>query len=156
MATVVLLVLGLAGLPVGAELVVRSSGSLALRLGVPPLVIGLTVVSIGTSLPELAIGIDAARTDNAGLAVGNILGTNLVNLLLILGLSAALVPVLLDRLMLRRDLPAMVASAALLVVLAWSGSLGRWDGALLLGAGLVYTAVVIATSRAAATPEAGS
>jgi Ca2+/Na+ antiporter len=83
-----LILAGLAGLLVGAELLVRGSNALASRLGIRPMVIGLTVVSLGTSLPELAIGVDAARQGSPGLAVGNIVGTNLVDILFILGLSA--------------------------------------------------------------------
>ena len=85
------------------------------------MVIGLTVVSLGTSLPELAVGIDAAVSGSPGLAVGNIVGTNLVNLLLILGLSAALVPVAFHRRTLRFDLPAMTVAALVLYLLALDG-----------------------------------
>ena len=101
--TVLLVLGGLVGLLVGAEVLVRGGTGLATRFGVPPMVIGLTVVSIGTSLPELAIGIDAARTGSPALAVGNIVGTNLVNLLFILGLSALLVPIAFERRTLRND-----------------------------------------------------
>jgi cation:H+ antiporter len=93
MSSVLLIVGGLAALTIGAEFLVRGGTGLASWLGIPPMVIGLTVVSIGTSVPELAIGIDAAVGGNTGLAVGNIVGTNLVNILFILGLSALLVPV---------------------------------------------------------------
>ena len=109
MSSVLLLIAGLAGLLIGAELLVRGVSNLAIRLGVTPIVIGLTVVSIGTSMPELAIGIDAARQGSPGLAVGNIVGTNLVNLLLILGISALIRPIPLDSRILRFDLPAMAA-----------------------------------------------
>ncbi|VEI03598.1 Inner membrane protein yrbG [Acidipropionibacterium jensenii] len=88
MASVIQLVVGLAALVGGAELVVRNGAALAARLGVPPMVIGLTIVSIGTSAPELAVGIDAMRANAGSLAIGNIAGTNVVNLLLILGLCA--------------------------------------------------------------------
>ena len=96
MSSVLLLIAGLAGLLIGAELLVRGGSNLAIRLSITPIVIGLTVVSIGTSTPELAIGIDAARQGSPGLAVGNIVGTNLVNLLLILGISALIRPIPLD------------------------------------------------------------
>jgi cation:H+ antiporter len=96
MWSALLILAGLAGLLVGAELLVRGSTALAFRLGIRPIVIGLTVVSLGTSLPELAIGIDAARQGSPGLAVGNIVGTNLINILFILGLSALLRPITLN------------------------------------------------------------
>jgi cation:H+ antiporter len=92
MPDVLLIAGGLAVLIVGAEFLVRGGTGLAAWLGIRPMVIGATVVSLGTSVPELAIGIDAALTGSPDLAVGNIVGTNLVNILLILGLSALLVP----------------------------------------------------------------
>lgn len=145
--TVVLIIGGLVALLVGAEILVRAGASLAGRFGVPPIVIGLTVVSIGTSLPELAIGIDAARGGSPALAVGNIVGTNLVNLLFILGLAALLVPVAFERRTLRFDLPAMVVAALALYVLARDGVLARTDGVLLLLGGIVYTGGVLYAGR---------
>src|SRR5262245_32609329 len=101
MPDTLLIVGGLAALVVGAELLVRGGSGLAASLGIRPMVIGLTVVSLGTSVPELAIGIDAAVSGSPELAVGNVVGANLVNLLLVLGLSALLVPVVLERRTLR-------------------------------------------------------
>ncbi|HWD46564.1 MAG TPA: calcium/sodium antiporter [Actinomycetota bacterium] len=130
------------------------------------MVVGLTVVSIGTSLPELAIGIDAARSGSPALAVGNIVGTNLVNLLFILGLSALLVPIAFERRTLRFDLPAMVVAALALYALARDGVLARADGILLVLGGVVYTSGVLYVGRrdpdlpavdgARATPEPSS
>jgi cation:H+ antiporter len=111
------------------------------------MMIGLTVVSLGTSVPELAVGIDAAGRGNGGLAVGNIVGTNLVSLLLILGLSAALVPIALHRATLRYDLPAMTAAALLLYLVAIDGTLTRSDGIVLLLGGLAYTAGLVQVGR---------
>jgi cation:H+ antiporter len=132
------LVGGLVALVLGAELVVRAGTRLAARFGVPPLVIGLTVVAVGTSIPELAVGIDAALTGSPGLAVGNIVGTNLVNFLFILGLSALLLPVVFDRATLRYDLPAMTVSALALYLLSLDGTLVRVEGLALLIGGLAY------------------
>ena len=164
--TVLLVIGGLVALLIGAEVLVRAGTGLATRLGVPPMVVGLTVVSIGTSLPELAIGIDAARGGSPALAVGNIVGTNLVNLLFILGLAALLVPVAFERRTLRFDLPAMVVAALALYVLARDGVLTRMDGILLVLGGVVYTAGVLNAGRrdpeplaadgAQATPEPSS
>src|SRR5262245_5833633 len=114
---------GLAALIVGAEALVRAGTSLASWLGIRPMMIGLTVVALGTSVPELAIGIDASVSGSPGLAVGNIVGANLVNILVILGLSAVLVPIALDRATVRFDLPAMTAAALLLYVLSIDGVL---------------------------------
>jgi len=138
---------GLVALVVGAEVLVRAGTGLASWLGIRPMVIGLTVVSLGTSVPELAVGIDAALGSNSGLAVGNIVGTNLVNLLLILGLSAALVPVALARATLRFDLPVMTAAALLLFLLAIDGTLTRLDGSVLLLGALAYTAGLVQVGR---------
>ncbi|GAA1392166.1 calcium/sodium antiporter [Pseudonocardia kongjuensis] len=138
---------GLALLLVGAELLVRAGSRLASRLGLSPMVIGLTVVSVGTSLPELAIGIDAARSGSAGLATGNIVGTNLVNLLFVLGLGALLRPVLFSGRTLRFDLPAMVVATLVFFLLARDGSLGPLDGALLLTGAVAYTVLIFRTSR---------
>ncbi|WP_299052990.1 calcium/sodium antiporter [uncultured Nocardioides sp.] len=139
----VVLVLGLALLVVGAELVVREGSALATRWGISPFVVGVTIVSVGTSLPELAVGVNAALADTAGLAVGNIVGTNLVNLLLVLGLAALLVPVDVDGRTLRVDLPAMIGAAVLLLVLCLDGELSSLDGLLLTGYGVAYLAVVV-------------
>src|SRR5262245_3344573 len=138
---------GLAALIVGAEALVRAGTGLASWLGIRPMMIGLTVVSLGTSVPELAVGVDAARSGSPGLAVGNIVGTNLVNLLLILGLSALLIPIALDRATLRFDLPAMTAAAFLLLGLALDGALTRLDGVVLLLSGVAYTTVLVRVGR---------
>lgn len=106
---------GLVALIGGAELLVRSGSTLASCLGIPPLIIGLTIVAIGTSAPELAVGIEAAMKGNGSLAIGNIAGTNIVNILLILGLSAIIEPLRLELRVLRFELPAMVASAVVLL-----------------------------------------
>jgi len=155
------LVGGLVALVIGAELLVSAGARLATRFGVRPIIVGLTVVALGTSVPELAVGIDAALSGNPGLAVGNIVGTNLVNILLILGFSAALVPVVFDRATLLYDVPAMTASALALYLLSLGGTLTRPEGVLLLLAGLGYLAVRVwvglredvATSEAEPSPD---
>ncbi len=147
MPSLLLIVLGLAALLAGAEVLVRGGTGLAGWLGIRPMIIGLTVVSLGTSVPELAVGIDAAVSGSPGLAVGNIVGTNLVNILFILGLSALLVPVVLQRMTLRFDLPAMTAAALLMFLLALDGRLGPVDGLVLLGAGTTYTWLLLRLSR---------
>lgn len=147
---------GLALLLGGAEVLVRSGTRVATRLRIPPMVIGLTVVSVGTSLPELAIGVDAARSGSPGLATGNIVGTNLVNLLVVLGVGAVLRPVLFDRRTLRFDLPCMVAAALLLWVLARHGVLTTGEGMLMVAAAVGYTvAVVVLARRAPSAAAAG-
>jgi cation:H+ antiporter len=154
MTSALLIAGGLVALVVGAELLVRAGTGLASWLGIRPMVVGLTVVSLGTSVPELAVGIDAAVSGSPALAVGNIVGTNLVNILLILGLSAVILPIPLARSTLRHDLPAMTAAALLLAVFSLDGTLTTLDGLVLLLGGIAYTTLlVLATRRMAAPPD---
>lgn len=136
------LLAGLALLAVGSELLVRAATRLAASLGVSPVVLGLTVVAIGTSMPELAVGLTAAEQGSGGLAVGNIAGTNVFNILVILGLSALLTPLPMHLQVIRFDLPVMVAAAIAMAALAWDGLLTRTDGLLLFSGALAYTTVL--------------
>ena len=147
MPAAIALLLGLAILVGGAELMVHFGTLLARRLRISPIIIGLTIVSIGTSAPELAIGIDGIRRGTGSLVLGNILGTNVVNLMLILGLSAAIRSLVIRQRTLTLDLPAMVVSAVVLFVLASDGLLSRIDGAILLALALVYLAVTFFTTK---------
>ena len=141
------IILGLAGLVVGAELIVRHGAKLAARLGVPSIIVGLTIVSLGTSAPELAVGIDAVRSGAGSLALGNIAGTNVANLLLILGLSAAIRPLSIQRQTIRIDLPGMAIASLLLLALSLDGQLTVLDGMVLLAVPLAYIALLIRTAR---------
>jgi cation:H+ antiporter len=152
MSSALLIVAGLAGLLVGADLLVRGGAALASHLGVRPIVIGLTVVALGTSLPELAVGIDAVRQGSPGLAVGNIVGANLINILFVLGVSALIRPIAFERRTLRFDLPAMTAASLVLLLLALDGSLTRVEGVILGLGGAAYTAGIIWTSRQESAP----
>ena len=128
MAAALLFLIGVAAVIGGAELVVRGGARLAARLGISPLIIGLTVVAIGTSFPELAVGIDAALQGNGALAVGNIAGTNTFNLLFILGLVAVIRPLPLDSQTIRFDLPFIIASAFVLFLMGLDGWLTTLEG----------------------------
>ena len=139
----IVFIMGLIVLTVGAEMVVRGASRLAAMLGVKPLVIGLTVVAIGTSVPELAVGITASLQGSGSLVVGNIVGTNLVNILFILGLSALLQSLPLHLQVLKLDLPMMVIAAAMMAGLALDGALTPLDGSLLLGAAVLYTVALL-------------
>jgi cation:H+ antiporter len=147
MSSALLIGAGLAGLLVGAELLVRGAAALASHLGVRPLVVGLTVVALGTSLPELAVGIDAVRQGSPGLAVGNIVGANLVNILFILGVWALIRPIAFERRTLRFELPAITAASLALWLLALDGSLSRVDATILCVGGAAYSAGIVWTSR---------
>lgn len=127
----------------GAELVLRGASRLAALLGIKPMIIGLTVVAMGTSAPELAVGITAAAEGRGALAVGNIAGTNVFNILFILGLSALIRPLPLHLRSIKLDLPVMIVAAIALVGMAWDGVLSRFEGTLLLGAAVLYTIVLV-------------
>ena len=142
-----LFIVGLLVLIWGAELLTRSGVTLARQLGIAPIIIGLTIVALGTSAPELAVGIDAALIGNGALAVGNIAGTNTVNILLILGLSALIRPLVLQKDTLTLDLPSMLVAGLLMLALTVDGRLSRLDGAVLLTAGVVYTSLVVRSAR---------
>ncbi|GAA2567942.1 calcium/sodium antiporter [Mycolicibacterium diernhoferi] len=138
---------GLVALIFGAEIMVRGGAEVAARLGISPIVIGLTVVSIGTSLPELAVGVVAVQEGSGALAVGNIAGTNVVNLLLILGLSALIVPLAMAGRTLRFELPVMAGAAVLMLVLSLDGKLTQTDGLILVAGAVAYTVALIRATR---------
>lgn len=138
---------GLVVIVLGAELLLRGATRIAAMLGVKPILIGLTVVSVGTSMPELAVGITAALEGKGTLAVGNIAGTNVFNILFILGLSAVIRPLPLQLQSIRLDVPVMIASAIALFVMALDGVLSRLEGILLVIAALAYTVALIRLSR---------
>ena len=144
---------GLLLLVAGAELIVRGASYVAARMGISPMVIGLTIVALGTSAPELAVGITAARMGNGGLAVGNIAGTNVFNLLFILSLSALIKSLALHVQIFRLELPMIVLAAGLMLGLGLDGTLSRADGAIMLAAGITYTAGLYYVTRSAPPVE---
>ena len=132
--SVLLVVLGVVLLYVGGEVLVRSASGLASRLGVRPMVIGLTVVAFGTSAPELAASLTAAVRGTPDIAIGNVVGSNIANIGLILGITALVYPLVAERAFLRREVPLMLGVTALLVPVLWAGRIGRWEGIALLAA----------------------
>lgn len=142
----------------GGEALVRAAAALARRAGLSSLVVGLTVVSAMTSAPELAVTLDALARSQLDLAVGNIVGSNIANVLLVVGLAAALTGLTVQRQLLRLDLPFLLALSLLLFLLASDGRLGRIDAAILLGCLLVHTVVTLRAGRgdAATGPQDGS
>jgi cation:H+ antiporter len=132
------ILIGLAGLVAGGELLVRGAAALAAAARITPLVIGLTVVAFGTSAPELAVTVQASWAGSPGLAVGNVVGSNIANVLLILGLSALAAPLVVQSRVIRIDVPLMIACSAGLWVLVLDGSVNRLDGFLLLSALIGY------------------
>ncbi|HSJ13369.1 MAG TPA: hypothetical protein VK939_03080, partial [Longimicrobiales bacterium] len=123
---------GLLVLVAGAELLVRGASRLAGALGIAPIVIGLTVVAYGTSSPELAVSLLAALNHQPDIALGNVIGSNIVNILLILGVTAVAAPIAVTARLVRVDVPLMIAASLLLLVLALDGRIGFVDGVVLL------------------------
>jgi cation:H+ antiporter len=138
---------GLVALVVGAQALVRGASKLALLLGVSPLVIGLTIVSLGTSAPEVAVSIGAALDGRTDLAVGNVVGSNIFNVLFILGLSALIAPLVVNAQLIRQEVPIMIGATLLLIVLAVDGHIGHFESALLLLLLAAYTGFLIVQSR---------
>ncbi len=132
--TMVLMGLGLVLLILGAELLVRGASNLALAAGITPLLVGLTVVSFGTSAPELAISMQSALASQAGanIAIGNVVGSNIANILLILGIAAAITPIVVSRQLVRLDVPIMIGVSLLMYLLALDGAISRLDGLVLV------------------------
>lgn len=137
--TILPIIGGLVLLAVGAEGLVRGSSSVALRMGVTPLVVGLTIVAFGTGSPEFAVSIGSALEGNTSLALGNIIGSNISNIALILGIAAVINPLKVRAEIIRRETPIMVVVTVFLWLLLYDGQLSRFDGAILtIGAG-AYT-----------------
>lgn len=132
------LALGIVLLTVGGELLIRGAVAAARRLGVSPLLSGLVIVGFGTSAPEMAVSVDAALQGRPDIALGNVLGSNISNVLLVLGLSAMITPMAVQPLALRRDAVCVVAASILFILLAANGTLGVVDGLICLGALTAY------------------
>ena len=130
---------GFALLYFGAEWLVKGSSSLARSLGVTPIVIGLTVVAFGTSAPELVVSLISSIKGKSMIAVGNVIGSNICNIALVLGLSAFLQPIKSDPTVVRRDIPIMLAISVYLLILTYNSTLGRIEGASLFIGIILYT-----------------
>ncbi len=151
--TYVLFALGLAGLFLGGNWLVQGASAVALRFRVPPLVIGLTVVGFGTSTPELLVSVQAALAGAAGIAIGNVLGSNIANILLILGVAAVIGPLSAQMSALRRDLTWMMAAALATIPAFWSGMVGRWEGVALTLGILAYIGLSLRQAGTEPAPE---
>ncbi|REL32883.1 sodium:calcium antiporter [Rhodohalobacter sp. SW132] len=145
--TFVLFLAGLLLLIAGAELLVKGASGIALTFRISPLVVGLTVVSFGTSAPELAVGIQSSLTGNEGITFGTVVGSNIFNILFILGVSALILPLSVSRKLLRLDVPFMIFLSVLLLMLSMNGVLSRVEGIVLTAALIGYTFFLISNSR---------
>ena len=142
-----LFISGLAALVLGASLLVRGASKLALSLGISPLVVGLTVVAFGTSAPEVAVSVGAVLDGNPDIAIGNVVGSNIFNVLFILGISALITPLVVNSQLIRQEVPIMIGASLLLLALGLDGTLSFWDGGVLLALLVVYTVFLVAQSR---------
>jgi cation:H+ antiporter len=134
---------GLLLLIIGAELSVRAAVSLATTLKIRPLFIGLTFVALGSSAPQMAVGLQAAFTDSADIAVGSVVGGNIFNVLVTLGLCALIIPLRVTRQLVRLEIPLMIAASALVFGLSYNGELAAMDGVILLLALVAYLVIVL-------------
>lgn len=147
MSNALMFIAGLVALVAGAELLVRGASRLALSLGISPLVVGLTIVAMGTSAPEVAVSVNASLAGQSDIAVGNVVGSNIFNVLFILGASALIVPLLVNVQIIRQEVPIMIGASLLLLSFGLDGSIGRLDSIMLLLALVAYTVFVLVQSR---------
>ena len=146
-ATIFFFLAGLAILILGADLLVRGASRLAAAFGVSPLVIGLTIVAIGTASPEVAVSLQAALKGQGDLTLGNVLGSNIFNILFILGMTALVAPIVIAEQLIRKDAPLMLGVSLLTLVLALDGRLGWLDGVILLLSLVLYMVFALRESQ---------
>ena len=154
-ATLLFLLLGLVLLYFGAEGLVRGSASLALRLGIGPLLVGLTVVAFGTSAPEMIVSVKAAYLGQGDISVGNVVGSNICNIGLILGFCALIVPIKVASQIVRIDTPIMIATTALAIGLLYDGALSRAEGIILFLLLITYVIFSIRIAKKQAADPLG-
>jgi cation:H+ antiporter len=145
--TLVLFLIGLVLLIVGAEALVKGASKLAAGIGISPLVIGLTIVAFGTSSPEMAVSVSSALAGNADIAVGNVVGSNIFNVLFILGASALIAPLIVSRQLIRLDVPIMIGVSILAFLFCLDLNINRLEGIILFAGIIAYTAFLIMQSR---------
>lgn len=150
--TILWFILGLIALIGGAELLVRSASKLAGFLGIPKLIIGLTVVAFGTSAPELAISIQAGISGQTDIMLGNIVGSNISNILLIFGLTALIIPLKVNANLIRIDVPVMIGVTLLMYAFAWNGFVTFWECLALSVLLIIYMFFLFSQSRSTAVP----
>ncbi|HEY1118284.1 MAG TPA: hypothetical protein VGE43_11310, partial [Acidimicrobiales bacterium] len=137
--TFVALVVGLVCLVAGAELLVRGAASVASRFGIAPVIIGLTVVAFGTSAPELAVSVSAGFAGDGEVAFGNVAGSNIANILLILGASAIVGGLVVSQRIIRLDIPLLIVASVVTLLLSLDNEIGQVDGVILFAGIVAYT-----------------
>lgn len=146
-ASIIFFIIGLVVLIAGADVMVRGSSRIAAAFGISPLVIGLTIVAIGTASPEIAVSLQAAASGQGDLTLGNVLGSNIFNILFILGITSIAAPILIAEQLIRKDAPLLLGVSLLTLALALDGSLGAIDGAILLLSLILYMVFALKQSR---------
>jgi cation:H+ antiporter len=142
-----LFIAGLVCLVLGANLLVRGASKLALSFGISPLVVGLTIVAFGTSAPEVAVSVVSVLEGKTDMAMGNVVGSNIFNVLFILGLSALIVPLVVHRQLIRQEVPIMFGVTLLMALMVWDGRLNLVESSLLVVLLVVYTVFLVVQSR---------
>lgn len=142
-----LLLISLVILYFGADFLVKGSSSLALKAGIPPLIVGLTVVSLGTSSPELVVSIKAALSGQSEIAAGNVIGSNIFNIGAILGICALVTPLYITRSIIKQDMPFMIIGALSLPIFFMDGRITRWESAFFCFGALSYTLLLIRNAQ---------
>ena len=141
------LILGLTALFIGAEGLIRGASALALRIGITPLIVGLTVVAFGTSTPELVVSLKAALIGNSSISLGNVVGSNIANIALILGIASVIRPLDVHANVIRREIPIMIGLTVLLIVLLIDGELSFIDRLIFVIGIITYTMVNVVMAR---------
>ena len=147
------LVGGLVMLFIGAEGLIRGSSNLAIKIGITPLVVGLTVVAFGTSTPELVVSLKAALLGNSTISLGNVVGSNIANIALILGVASLIRPLDVHAKVIMREIPIMIGISFLLLLLLIDGELGFFDGLIFVLGLIVYLVVNVLMARKEKNPE---
>ncbi|VXD15130.1 Na+/Ca+ antiporter, CaCA family [Planktothrix serta PCC 8927] len=143
LSVILLLIGGLVLLVLGAELLVRGASTIAAMLGIPSLLVGLTIVAYGTSSPEMAVSIQSSFAGQADVALGNVVGSNIFNILIILGISALIAPLMVASQLIRLDVPIMIGVSILAFMFGSDGTISRVDGTILFIGAIVYTLFLI-------------
>jgi cation:H+ antiporter len=138
---------GLIALVIGANLLVRGAAKLALSFGISALVVGLTVVAFGTSAPEVAVSVGAVLDGKVDIAIGNVVGSNIFNVLFILGVSALIAPLIVNIQLIKQEVPIMIAASIALLLMVLDGKLAAWESGILLAAMVGYTTFLVIQSR---------
>lgn len=140
---VLFLVIGLSFSIIGAELLIKGASKLASAFGISPLIIGLTVVAIGTSMPEITVSVISALEGKSDVAVGNVVGSNIFNILFILGLASLILPLFVSYQLIRLDIPIMILVSFWVLIISYDGVISRVDGSILFLMFIIYTTFLI-------------